>query len=60
MSIRMKPHPLLLLGILALFLYWVVQDPIGAAAMLDTVFDAIVHFAQMVANRVVEFLNALL
>ncbi len=60
MSIGMKPHPLMLLGIVALFLYWVVQDPVGAASMLSTVFDAIVAFAQMVANRVVEFLNALL
>lgn len=60
MSVGMKPHPLLLLGVIALFLYWVVQDPVGAAAMLATVFDFIVHFGQMVANRIVEFLNALL
>ncbi len=46
-------------ALVALFLYWVVQDPVGAAAMLTAVFDWLIHFLQLVADRVVQFLSAL-
>ena len=54
-----KAPPLLVLGIIALFLYWVVQDPIGAAAMIRQVFDGLMTFLSLLAERVVEFLGAL-
>jgi hypothetical protein len=54
-----KANPLILLVVVALFLYWVVQDPVGAAVMLREVFDWIVGFLQLVAERVVQFLSAL-
>ena len=44
---------------MALFLYWVVQDPVGAAAMIREVFDWSLGFLQLVAERVVQFLSAL-
>lgn len=54
-----KAQPLVLLAIVALFLYWVVQDPIGAAAMIRSVFEWILQALSLVAERVVEFLGAL-
>lgn len=54
-----KAPPLLVLAIVALFLYWVVQDPIGAAAMIREVFDWTLGFLQLLAERVVQFLSAL-
>ncbi len=54
-----KPHPIVLHGIVALFLNWVVQDPVGAAAMIREVFDWSIGFLQLVAERVVQFLTAL-
>lgn len=54
-----KPPPVLVLAIVALLLYWVVQDPIGAAAMIRSVFDWTLGFLQLVAERVVQFLSAL-
>jgi cell shape-determining protein MreC len=54
-----KAPPVVLLAVVALLLYWVVQDPIGAAAMIRTVFDWILDFLQLVAERVVQFLAAL-
>lgn len=59
MSIRMKPHPLVLVAVVGLFLYWVVQDPVGAAAMINGIFDATLSFLQLIANRIVQFLSAL-
>ena len=54
-----KAPPVLVLAIIALFLYWVVQDPVGAAAMIREVFDWTLGFLQLVAERVVQFLSAL-
>ena len=54
-----KAQPLVLFAIVALFLYWVVQDPIGAAAMIREVFKWILGFMQLLAERVVQFLSAL-
>lgn len=49
----------MILGIIALFLYWVVQDPVGAAAMIHGVFDWLLGFLQLMAERIVQFLSAL-
>jgi len=54
-----KAPPLLVLAIVALFLYWVVQDPVGAAAMIREIFDWALGFLQLMAERVVQFLSAL-
>ena len=54
-----KAPPLLVLAIVALFLYWVVQDPVGAAAMIREIFDWTLGFLQLMAERVVQFLSAL-
>lgn len=50
---------LVVIAIIALFLYWVVQDPVGAAAMIREIFDWTLGFLQLVAERVVQFLSAL-
>lgn len=54
-----KAPPVVVVGIIALFLYWVVQDPVGAAAMIRDVFDWTLGFLQMLAERIVQFLSAL-
>ncbi|MCW2956876.1 MAG: hypothetical protein JWO69_1745 [Thermoleophilia bacterium] len=54
-----KAHPIVILGLIALLLYWVVQDPIGAAAMIREVFEWILGFLRLVAERIVQFLSAL-
>ena len=54
-----KAHPIAVIAIVALLLYWVVQDPIGAAAMIREVFDWTLGFLQLVAERIVQFLSAL-
>ena len=54
-----KAPPIVVLALVALFLYWVVQDPIGAAAMIREVFDWTLGFLQLLAERVVQFLSAL-
>jgi hypothetical protein len=54
-----KAPPLLVLAVVALLLYWVVQDPVGAAAMIREVFDWTLGFLKLVAERVVQFLSAL-
>ena len=54
-----KAPPLVVIAIVALFLYWVVQDPVGAAAMIRQVFEWLLGFLQLVAERVVQFLSAL-
>lgn len=54
-----KPHPVLVIGLIALLLYWVVQDPIGAASMIREIFDWVLGALQLVAERVVQFLSAL-
>ncbi|MCW2950078.1 MAG: hypothetical protein JWN41_1091 [Thermoleophilia bacterium] len=54
-----KSQSLVLIAIVALFLYWVVQDPVGAARMIHDVFDWMLGFLRLVAERVVQFLSAL-
>jgi hypothetical protein len=54
-----KAPPIVILGVIALFLYWVVQDPVGAAAMIRDVFEWTAGFLQMLAERIVQFLSAL-
>ena len=54
-----KAPPIVVLAIIALVLYWVVQDPVGAAAMIREVFYWILGFLQLLAERVVQFLSAL-
>lgn len=54
-----KTPPIAIIAVVALLLYWVVQDPIGAAAMIREVFDWVLGFLQLVAERVVQFLSAL-
>jgi hypothetical protein len=54
-----KAPPLAVIAVVALFLYWVVQDPVGAAAMIREVFDWTLGFLQLVAERIVQFLSAL-
>ena len=54
-----KAPPLLVFAIVALFLYWVVQDPVGAASMIREVFYWTLGFLQLIAERVVQFLSAL-
>jgi hypothetical protein len=54
-----KAPPLLILAIVALFLYWIVQDPVGAAAMIHDVFSWIFDALKLIAERIVQFLSAL-
>lgn len=54
-----KAQPLIVIALVALLLYWVVQDPVGAAAMIREVFNWVGHSLQLVAQRLVQFLNAL-
>ena len=54
-----KAPPLLVLAIVALFLYWIVQDPVGGAAMIHGVFEWLLAFVMLIAERVVQFLSAL-
>lgn len=54
-----KAPPLLVLAVVALLLYWVVQDPVGAASMIRQVFDWTLGALQLVAERIVQFLSAL-
>lgn len=54
-----KAPPIVIVAVVALFLYWVVQDPVGAAAMIREIFDWSLGFLQLVAERVVQFLSAL-
>jgi hypothetical protein len=56
----MKWRTVVLVGLIALFLYWVVQDPIGAAAMITAVFTWTMEMLQLLASRFVQFLNALI
>lgn len=55
----MKVKPLVAAGIVALFLYWVVQDPVGVAAAIKATFEWVLEFLQLIASRIVQFLNAL-
>lgn len=55
----MKLRPIAVIAIVALFLYWVVQDPIGAAQAIRHVSDATVGLLKVIATRIVQFLGAL-
>lgn len=55
----MRLRPLILAGVIALFLYWVVNDPVGAALVLQQLWEVALNLLQLVAARLVEFLNAL-
>jgi hypothetical protein len=55
----MKLPALIAAGVVALFLYWVVQDPVGAAEMIRVVWENALALLSLVAERLVEFLNAL-
>lgn len=52
-------HPILVALLVGLFLYWVVQSPASAASTVREVFDVLVNFLVLVANRLVQFLDAL-
>ena len=54
-----KSQSLVIFALVALFLYWVVQDPVGAADMIHSVFGWIGNFLRLVAERIVQFLSAL-
>ncbi len=54
-----KVPTLLPIVLIVLLLYWVVQDPVGAADMIRGVFEWAISFLQLVADRVVQFLSAL-
>lgn len=54
-----KSQSLILIAIVALFLYWVVQDPVGAADMIRSIFEWILGALRLIAERVVQFLSAL-
>lgn len=54
-----KAQPLLVFALVALLLFWVVQDPVGAATMIREVFYWILGFLELVAERIVQFLSAL-
>jgi hypothetical protein len=55
----MKLQPLLAVVGIALFLYWVVQDPVSAANVIHHLFTWVVGMVQLIANRVVTFLGVL-
>lgn len=55
----LKAPPLIVLALVALVLYWVVQDPVGAAAMIRSIFERALAFLQLIAERFVQFLSAL-
>jgi hypothetical protein len=55
----MKLQPLVALGVVALFLYWVVQDPVGAASVIHQLFSWVIDMLQLIASRIVRFLGAL-
>ncbi|MBC7462249.1 MAG: hypothetical protein H7287_12880 [Thermoleophilia bacterium] len=54
-----KSQSLILIAMIALLLYWVVQDPIGAADMIRSIFDWVLGALRLIAERVVQFLSAL-
>jgi hypothetical protein len=54
-----KSQSLVVFAVVALFLYWVVNDPVGAAAMIHGLFDWTLSFLRLIAERVVQFLSAL-
>lgn len=56
---NVKAPPVLVIAVVALFLYWVVQDPVGAAAMIRSIFEWTLGFLQLMAERIVQFLSAL-
>ena len=56
----MNPRTIVGLGLGALFLYWIVQAPVGAARVIRSLFEWAVSMLALIADRVVAFLNALM
>jgi hypothetical protein len=54
-----KSQSLIIVALVALLLYWVVNDPVGAAKMIHGTFNWILGFLQLIAQRFVQFLSAL-
>ena len=57
---RMNVRVLAMVVVVGLFLYWIVVSPVGAAAAISTVIDWTLNLLQLVANRLVRFLDALM
>lgn len=55
----MKMQPIAAVLGIGLFLYWVVQDPVGAASVIKHVVNGAGDLIELIANRVVRFLDAL-
>ena len=56
----MRSRLFIAIVVIALLLYWIVQAPIQAADTIHGLFVWILDFLQMLANRIVTFLDALL
>lgn len=56
----MRAKTLALVGLVALFLYWVVQAPIAAADAISQMLDWSMNLLELIAARFVEFLDALM
>jgi hypothetical protein len=56
----MRPKTVVLAAVVVLFLYWVVQAPVSAATTIHSLFDWSIDLLTMVADRMVQFLDALL
>jgi hypothetical protein len=54
-----KLQPIVAAVVVGLFLYWVVQDPLGAADAIRQVATWAATLVGLVAQRLVQFLNAL-
>ena len=55
----MNSKSLIPLAVVALLLYWIVQAPIGAADFIHSAWTWSIHLTQLIADRVVAFLDAL-
>ena len=49
-----------IIGVVALLLYWIVQEPTGAADTIRLVIDWAGSMLALIATRLVEFMGALL
>ncbi len=56
---RVKLQPVIAAILVGLFLYWVVQDPLGAANAIRQLTTWAASLVGLVAQRLVQFLNAL-
>lgn len=55
----MKSKPIVAAIVVGLFLYWVVQDPLGAANAIQQLTTWVASLVGLIAQRIVQFLNAL-